>query len=630
MTIPTAAGSAPPPHLLAVMTAIKAGAFAQALRQAEAELSSGAGDRNALLALAGLAAQRLGRPEVAAGHLRELHTLNPGDQATRANLAKALIELGELDEALAIAAAGTTPTLARLEGSILQQRGELAAAADAYRRVLAHVPDEVSTLNNLGNVVAALGETDEAIQAFERAITFAPRELEIYLNLAHVLREADRGQARLKVMRDAAALAPGDRAVRTELALACAHDDRFDEALGLLEAVAAEFPDFGEAQLELGRLYESFNRIDDLRRLVAAYAGAEAPPEAGFLEAWLALREGRFDDAAGFAAAIPETIDPMRRSHLIGSIEERRGNAAAAFDAYSRMNRATRLAPTGLAHSYRESVAARAAHWTPEWARSWPSETGRAAADGLRDPIFLVGFPRSGTTLLDTMLMGIADLTVLEERPMIAQLARRVGQDMLPGLDAGAVDELRARYRQIAAQHGAREGAWLVDKQPLNMTHAPLIRRLFPDARFVLAERHPYDVVLSCFMANFQPNFAMRSFTDLEEAARTYDAVFTAWETATTLLEIPFRTVRYERLVVDPTAELRPLVEWLGLAWDDRLADHTETAQSRGRVRTASYSQIGEPLYTRALYRWRRYADQLAPVIPILEPWARRLGYETE
>jgi hypothetical protein len=94
------------------------------------------------------------------------------------------------------------------------------------------------------------------------------------------------------------------------------------------------------------------------------------------------------------------------------------------------------------------------------------------------------------------------------------------------------------------------------------------------------------------------------------------------------LFPIASHAVRYERLVEDPRAELQPLVTWLGLDWNDRLLAHEETAKERGRVKTASYAQIGEKLYTRASGRWRRYADQLAPVMPILAPWADRMGYD--
>lgn len=619
--------AAPPPQLLEAMAMLRAGDFAGALAMAVAALEE-AQDRAPLLALAGLAAQRLGDPARAAVHLRELHALRPADEATRANLARALADAGQAAEALEVAAGGSTPALIRTEAFLRQQTGDLAGAAAAYRRVIEREPADVASLNNLGNVLAQLGETDEAVSAFELAITHAPQEVGIYLNLANVLRQADRSGPRLKVTRDAARLAPGDRFVLTELALALAHDDQFEEALRLLEEVCHRFPEFGESQLELGRMYESFNRIDDLARLVDRL-GPGSPPEAGFLRAWLAQREGRFDEAAALAHAIPETIHPMRRFHLIGSIEERRGNSAAAFAAFERMNEAALAdAPRPPAESFRARAQRELAGWTRQWVAGWtPDPPG---GQGPRDPLFLVGFPRSGTTLLDTMLMGLPELSVLEERPMVALIAHALGSRDLAELDAEAILALRKDYFRLAREHGWDGSRWLVDKQPLNMAKVPLIRRLFPGARFILAERHPYDVVLSCFMANFQLNFAMRSFTSLEEAALTYDAVFTAWEQAVRLFEADYRTVRYERLVVDPGAELRPLVEWLGLGWDDRLLDHLPAAQARGRVRTASYSQIGEPLYTRARYRWRRYADQLAPVIPILAPWAERLGYDTE
>lgn len=615
----------PPPGLLAAMEAFRRGNFLAALEAAERDLP-GAADRLPYLGLASMAALRLGAFGRAIPHLTEMLGTQPGDNATRANLAKALIATGDMEAALALCEEATTPSLARIEGYILQQRGDLERAAAAYEKALASEADDPDSLNNLGNVLAELGRSGEAIAAFERAITHAPEDVRIYLNLADALRRADRGEARLKVMRDAAALAPDDRRVLTELALAHAHADQFDEALTILEDVVSRFPTFGESHIELGRLYESLNMIDRLGALVASLDAAGAPAEAGFLGAWLAQREGRFDEAARLAAAIPASVHPMRRFHLIGSIEERRGNSSAAFAAFQEMNReALADAPPPPAQSYRQSITAAQAHWTPEWAASWPPAP--PPGDLPRDPIFLVGFPRSGTTLLDTMLMGHDGLSVLEERPMVATLANRIGQRDLATLTADDIVALRRDYFTLASEHGWDPARWLVDKHPLNMARAPLIHRLFPQARFILAERHPCDVVLSCFMANFQLNFAMRSFTGLEEAALTYDAVFTGWEKAIALFPIQWKPVRYERLVIDPAAELAPVVDWLGLSWNEGLRDHTPQAQARGRVRTASYSQIGEPLYDRARYRWKRYVEHLAPVQPILQPWVARLGY---
>jgi hypothetical protein len=183
-------------------------------------------------------------------------------------------------------------------------------------------------------------------------------------------------------------------------------------------------------------------------------------------------------------------------------------------------------------------------------------------------------------------------------------------------------------FDRVAAISPCAPDQWIVDKHPLHMARMPLIHRLFPDAKIVFVERHPCDAVLSCFMANFQPNLAMRSFTDLEETARIYDAVFDAWTRAETLLPIDVHRIRYERMVADLEGEMRGLLEFLGLAWDDKVLDNRASASRRDHVRTASYSQITEPIYTRASGRWQRYRAHLEPVLPILAPWAERMDYE--
>ncbi len=162
------------------------------------------------------------------------------------------------------------------------------------------------------------------------------------------------------------------------------------------------------------------------------------------------------------------------------------------------------------------------------------------------------------------------------------------------------------------------------------MTKLPLIHRLFPKAQIILAERHPFDVVLSCFMANFRLNPAMRSFTSLAEAARTYDSVFTNWGHASAALPIDLHRVRYERLITDAQSELQPLVEWLDLPWNEEFLDNIRIAGRRGRIKTASYSQVGEPLYTRAIGRWEKYHEQLEGITPQLLTWVERMDYRAE
>ncbi|WP_082665338.1 tetratricopeptide repeat-containing sulfotransferase family protein [Sphingopyxis sp. H115] len=616
----------PPPALLQAMQTMRAGNMRSALDIVEAALP-GAEDRVPYLALGGHAALHLGQTDRAIALLEELLALRPGDRATRANLANAWLRTGRKDRAMTLVEGADDPSLARIEAFIHQEEGRLDSAAAIYRRVTDANADDLSSWNNLGNVLAATGDIEGAIKAFERAITLAPAEVPIYLNLAELLRQADRHGARLKTLLDAEKVAPDDPQLLTELGLAHATRDDLDAAVASFERAIALSPGFGAAHIELGMIYESLNRVDELAALIGRVDRDNAPPEFSFLLAWQARRDGRFEEAALLAAAIPETIHPLRRLHLIGGIADRSGDADAAFKAFEGMNSAAlATAPPLKGPSFRGRVEADVAHWTDDWASGWPAIESDPQH---RDPIFLVGFPRSGTTLLDTMLMGLPELSVIEERPMAARTLALVDADLL-ALTPERVTELRDAYFASAREWGWDETRWLVDKHPLNMTRLPFLHRLFPNARFIFAERHPYDAVLSCFMANFQMNFAMRSFASLDEAARTYHAAFTAWERAMQLFPADVHAVRYERLVADPRAELAPLVAWLGLQWDDALLDHQQIARSRGRVRTASYSQIGEQLYTRAADRWRRYAEHLAPVLPILRPWAERMGYEAD
>ncbi len=616
----------PPPALIKAMQLMRTQDMQGALDIVEAALPD-ADDLAPYLALAGHATLHLNRFEMASGYLRRLLDLRPDDRATRANLANALVSLQRFDEALALVEGAEAPTLARIEGYIHQQEGRISAAAEAYRRALAANPDDLSSWNNLGNVLGAVDDFDGAINAFERAISIAPGEAPIYRNLAEILLRAERHEARLKVLLDAEKCAPDDVDLLTEIGLAHARLDDMDTAITALKRAVEKAESFGNPHIELGMIYESLNRVDDLAALIGQIDRETAPPEFSYLLAWQARRDGAFDEAAEYAAAIPETIHPMRRFHLVGGIADRRGDADTAFRAFERMNQeALATAEPIEGPAYRETVERDLALWTEDWVAEWEAVQ---VEDGNRDPIFLVGFPRSGTTLLDTMLMGLPSLSVLEERPMMAKTGKLLSDDEdIRKLGAERVAELRTAYFNFARESGWDDSRWLVDKHPLNMERVPMIHRLFPNAKIILAERHPYDVVLSCFMANFQVNLAMRSFTSLDEAARTYDAVFKAWHRGIDLLPAANHSVRYERLVADSRSELEPLIKWLGLEWHDDLHDHRKAASSRGRVRTASYSQIGEKLYTRATDRWRRYAPYLEAVLPILRPWAERMGYE--
>ncbi len=646
-----------------VMTLYRAGDLPGARAEAEKALAVDA-DNAALLQLLGIICCRSGDLDSGAAHLRRSLSLQPGDQATRLGLANALVALGAFEEADRVCSAEyPDPALWRLHGFVLQTLDRHSEAASSYARVVESQPGDWEIWNNLGNARRAAGDHRGAIAALEKALELRPDVPAIHYNLGTSLAAGGRLADGIEALTHALRLAPDLPGARFELGKALRHSGRFEEALPELERAAGAAPDKVEIRLEIGRALAGLRRFDEaeaayeralaiqpgladaflerglmlergnkLDRLPALLAEADArgvPPEAlSYLRALALDREGRTEEALAAAKAAPEGNEPVRRAALIGRLADKAGDSETAFEAYAEMNRLVaedRPGARAEAAAYLDRVRALTGMLTEDYAAGWPT----VAPEGRAAPIFLVGFPRSGTTLLDTMLMGHPSLHVLEEEPILQRVGDALGDfERLPGLTESEVERLRALYfDELDRFDPAAKARIVVDKLPLNMIGAPLIHRLFPEAKFIFALRHPCDVVLSCFMQNFDLNDAMASFLDLGDAARLYDRVLAFWERSRALFPLDVHVVRYEALVEDAEAELRPLTDFLGLPWDDRLLDHQATAIRRGAIGTPSYAQVAQPIYRRARGRWERYRPQMDEVLPILLPWAERLGY---
>ena len=611
-------------HLRAGAAAVQRGDFEDALACLQNGLQD-APDDPALLGLAALAALRLDQQNLAVGYLRRQLAIAPDDRAARYNLATTLAGLGQTEEASQLALKFTGHAkLARLAGYLAQQQGRSNAAIAAYREAVRLAQNDWESWNNLGNSCTEVGETAAAIDAFENAINTAPNggQPELFLNLCHALGSPENRAKRLNTAEESYRRFPESQAVAIELGLAQAASGLMEQAEASLRHAAGAENEFGEARLELGLLLEHVNRLDELDAFIAECEVLGASDELAFLKGWSLRRRDRFEEAAEFAARIPDTISPIRTAQLRAEIAERLGDADEAFRQWTLMNETSRAAhPPQPGPSYRELTDAATLAMQP----ALPPVAAEPGSPP--DPAFIVGSPRSGTTLLDTLLTALPELQVFEEQPMLAQVEAE-----FPGL-AREVDPLRVvaarrRYFELAeAIEGPAAGRRVVDKMPLHLTRMPVIQRLFPAASIIFVERHPGDAVLSCFMANFMVNHAMRSFTRLDEAALTYDAVFANWTRANELLPLTVHKVRYERMVADLEAEMRPLLAFLGLEWRDAVLDNQASAAARGAVRTASYAQVGQPLYARAVSRWLRYRQQLEPVLPVLEPWIKRMEY---
>ena len=316
---------------------------------------------------------------------------------------------------------------------------------------------------------------------------------------------------------------------------------------------------------------------------------------------------------------------------LLGDAYARLGNHPDAHAAYVRANAdfaAIHAAQFAGRPPHRAFVAA-VADALAEY--DFAADVAPAPPEAPARHLFLLGYPRSGNTLVENVLASLPDVVALEERPTLrdADRAWLGGPDGLRRLAAAPAAELadmrRAYWRKVTEAAGALGGRTFVDMDPLKATRLPIIARLFPAAKVLIVRRDPRDVVWSCFRTSFALTNPALDFTTLEGTARHYDAMMRLIETARERLDLAFHEVRYEALVADFDATTQALCKFAGLDWSSEVRRFDRTATARG-VATASAGQVRKGLYDGS-GQWRPFAPWLEPVMPILAPWVERFGY---
>lgn len=255
---------------------------------------------------------------------------------------------------------------------------------------------------------------------------------------------------------------------------------------------------------------------------------------------------------------------------------------------------------------------------------------------------FLVGFPRSGTTLLDAILRTHSKVEVFEETRIFSNALRKAvpgiwgdetnfNEKWLDELHAADPNLLRNNYLvQLSrfANEPLTDEKIYIDKLPLNMHWAAVIHRIFPRAVFILSLRHPLDSAISNFLQAYNPNNAMMNMTRLTRINRLYEESFDFWDEFSRMHNPNIVPVRYESLIDDLAGTVSPVMRSLGLEWEPAQEDFAVTAASRGKINTPSAAQIGEALYATSMERWRNYAFAFSGEETAgLKRWAQKLGY---
>jgi hypothetical protein len=263
--------------------------------------------------------------------------------------------------------------------------------------------------------------------------------------------------------------------------------------------------------------------------------------------------------------------------------------------------------------------------------RTFPAAPARERPQPARAHVFIVGFPRSGTTLLEQVLEQHPDVTTLPEKDCFDDVGALMGDrtrfEAFCRMPDAALDRYRAAYwRRVAEEGYDPAGRVFVDKHPFHSFKLPLIFRLFPDAHILFARRDPRDTVLSCFRHRFAMSAPMYQLLTLEGAALLFDGAMRFAEASVQAFGVTPLDCPLEAIVADFDGETRRICAAIGLEWTQKLRDFAAEVGSRG-VLTPSGPQLARGLNAEGIGRWRDYAEQLAPVMPLLEPWVARYGY---
>ncbi len=386
------------------------------------------------------------------------------------------------------------------------------------------------------------------------------------------------------------------------------------------------------AVTSLGNMLESANEFDLLKEVSSALRPvAEIADILDRFEAAALLEQGQIEacvrklDAIDARAAKAKVQAPANAfvHRLRARLAERQGNYKEAFRNYGAMNRLD-------APAYGKSTGYVAAIQTAN-KLAIPS----LSPSGRDDIVMMLGFPRSGTTLLENAIAAHPKVETYEEIPSVQAVRLYIERgyarltDERPGTRELFLAARDRFYREIAHRQKKEGATVFVDKMPIRAMMAPFLAKIFPDQRYIFSIRHPYDVAMSCFQQRFRPNPAMANFLNLVDTIKVYDISMTNWFSTFDLQSSNVCYVRYDELVTEFRETTGRVVDFLGLEWDSEIQNFAQKADSRA-TRTPSYQKVRQGLSIGVQSRWRNYAFLFeAKEAEPLTRWAKFFGYET-
>jgi len=523
-------------------------------------------------------------------------------------------------------------------GSVFIQTEQLDSAIDYLNKVNNIDPNIANVHNNLGIVYIKLKKFQDAKKFFNKTLEINPSHLDAYNSLGIVYAElGDLNQALFNVKK-VLELNSNFVSAHNNLGLIYKKFEHFNEAeTSFKKAIEIDFK-FIESHYNLMELYEKGNQNDKLESIVnnfeklfkansitSLYRGHILYKKDLFLEAIKSLESFSIENNINLE---------VDRINLLGKSYDKIGNINDAFLSFEKANLLnTNLKIEGInKNNFLNEIKIRINYFKNiKIVEKLPKQS-----QNYQDPVFMIGFPRSGTTLLDTILRSHPMIEVIEEKSSVKKIVNSLNKltnnifEGFNNIKDVNIKEIRKNYFEDLLSyidHHDKDSIY-IDKLPLNIVYIAEILKIFPHAKFIISLRHPCDCILSCYMQNFKLNDSMSNFLNLKDTAVTYDLIMNLLKIYKSKFNFNFYEIKYENLISKFDNEIKNLLGFLELPWNDSVLEYQKTASERERIFTPSYDQVIKPLYLKSAGRWKKYENKLSNVYPILEPWIKEFKYE--
>jgi len=567
----------------------------------------------------------LGRLDEAIAHYDKALDLTPRDAVAHNNLGYVLQRLDRHEDAVshyrkALAINPSYPEAYNNLGNALQALGRTEEAIEHYRQALALRPNDAGAHNNLASALAARHRHQEAIEHCEKALALAPGNAEIHLNIANSLRATERLQDALKHYQKATAIGEAHAGAASMLF----YLGRVEEAIGLCKTALAIMPDDVYTLANLGIALRASGRVDEA---IACFekAIAIAPMKAAgyYYDLSISKRMSASDPHFADMLKLADKMESFDREDQIG-MHFALGKAYADIGDHQRSFQYLVKGNALKRQEFVEHDETELMMWFERVRTVFAADLvhqKKYVGDASSMPVFIIGMPRSGTSLVEQILASHPKVFGAGERRELGDLVDEIAgpngakfPEAVASMSGEDLRTLGARYVR-ALQPLAPDAARITDKMPNNFSYGGLIHLALPNARIIHIRRDPRDVAMSCFSTLFAIGHAYTyDLAELARYMRAYEKVVEHWRQV--LPKGVMIEVQYEELIANLETQAKRIVKHCGLAWNDACLSFHE---SKRPVITASVIQVRQPIYNSSVGRWRLYEKELEPFLQAYE-----------